>query len=145
MAFCLPALCAVWPCSLHLQYTVVLSTWTNFIAFFEFFSSNFFLFSPLSLSLSRALGSAIGFRLDSLLKIADTRARNKKTTLMHYLCKVQIAIYPWDMIIQYINLKIFLDHAVCLSCLNQFFSWILYWFEISVGIWSVYYVLGYIS
>lgn len=33
-------------------------------------------------------GSAIGFRLDSLLKIADTRARNKKTTLMHYLCKV---------------------------------------------------------
>jgi hypothetical protein len=34
-------------------------------------------------------GSAIGFRLDSLLKLTDTRARNKKTTLMHYLCKVE--------------------------------------------------------
>lgn len=35
-----------------------------------------------------ARGSAIGFRLDSLLKLTDTRARNNKTTLMHYLCKV---------------------------------------------------------
>lgn len=34
-------------------------------------------------------GSAIGFRLDSLLKLTDTRARNKKMTLMHYLCKVE--------------------------------------------------------
>ncbi|KAK6927637.1 Formin, FH2 domain, partial [Dillenia turbinata] len=34
-----------------------------------------------------ARGSAIGFRLDSLLKLTDTRARNKKMTLMHYLCK----------------------------------------------------------
>ncbi|CAK7338215.1 unnamed protein product [Dovyalis caffra] len=33
-------------------------------------------------------GSAIGFRLDSLLKLTDTRARNNKMTLMHYLCKV---------------------------------------------------------
>lgn len=33
-------------------------------------------------------GSAVGFRLDSLLKLADTRARNNKMTLMHYLCKV---------------------------------------------------------
>ncbi|XP_059459848.1 formin-like protein 6 isoform X2 [Corylus avellana] len=33
-----------------------------------------------------ARGSAIGFRLDSLLKLTDTRARNKKMTLMHYLC-----------------------------------------------------------
>ncbi|KAE8663438.1 Formin-like protein 17 [Hibiscus syriacus] len=32
--------------------------------------------------------SAVGFRLDSLLKLTDTRARNKKMTLMHYLCKV---------------------------------------------------------
>ncbi|GFQ05381.1 formin-like protein 6 [Phtheirospermum japonicum] len=32
--------------------------------------------------------SAIGFRLDSLLKLTDTRARNNKMTLMHYLCKV---------------------------------------------------------
>jgi hypothetical protein len=36
-----------------------------------------------------ALGSAVGFRLDSLLKLTDTRARNNKITLMHYLCKVQ--------------------------------------------------------
>ncbi|KAK2973125.1 hypothetical protein RJ640_012604 [Escallonia rubra] len=34
------------------------------------------------------LGSAIGFRLDSLLKLTETRARNNKMTLMHYLCKV---------------------------------------------------------
>ncbi|KAL9223907.1 hypothetical protein vseg_000001 [Gypsophila vaccaria] len=35
-----------------------------------------------------ARGSAVDFRLDSLLKLTETRARNKKTTLMHYLCKV---------------------------------------------------------
>ncbi|CAI9771636.1 unnamed protein product [Fraxinus pennsylvanica] len=37
-----------------------------------------------------ARGSAIGFKLDSLLKISDTRARNNKMTLMHYLCKGQL-------------------------------------------------------
>ncbi|RZR86689.1 hypothetical protein BHM03_00013939 [Ensete ventricosum] len=31
--------------------------------------------------------SAIGFRLDSILKLTDTRATNNKMTLMHYLCK----------------------------------------------------------
>jgi hypothetical protein len=36
-----------------------------------------------------AAGSAIGFKLDSLLKLTDTRARNNKMTLMHYLCKVR--------------------------------------------------------
>ncbi|EEF46880.1 formin-like protein 18 isoform X2 [Ricinus communis] len=35
-----------------------------------------------------ARGSAVGFRLDSLLKLTDTRAINNKMTLMHYLCKV---------------------------------------------------------
>ncbi|KAL3844083.1 hypothetical protein ACJIZ3_001486 [Penstemon smallii] len=35
-----------------------------------------------------ARGSAVGFRLDSLLKLTETRARNNKLTLMHYLCKV---------------------------------------------------------
>ncbi|XP_052210305.1 formin-like protein 18 isoform X2 [Diospyros lotus] len=35
-----------------------------------------------------ARGSAVGFRLDSLLKLTDTRARNNRMTLMHYLCKV---------------------------------------------------------
>ncbi|MBA0865025.1 hypothetical protein Goshw_008246, partial [Gossypium schwendimanii] len=34
-------------------------------------------------------GSAVGFRLDSLLKLTETRARNNKMTLMHYLCKVK--------------------------------------------------------
>ncbi|XVF48425.1 hypothetical protein PTKIN_Ptkin03bG0189100 [Pterospermum kingtungense] len=41
-----------------------------------------------ALNQGTARGSAIGFRLDSLLKLIDTRARNKKMTLMHYLCKV---------------------------------------------------------
>ncbi|KAK8553612.1 hypothetical protein V6N13_062411 [Hibiscus sabdariffa] len=35
-----------------------------------------------------ARGSAVGFRLDSLLKLTDTRARSNKMTLMHFLCKV---------------------------------------------------------
>ncbi|KAK4750756.1 hypothetical protein SAY87_004238 [Trapa incisa] len=34
-----------------------------------------------------ARGSAIGFKLDSLAKLADTRATNSRMTLMHYLCK----------------------------------------------------------
>jgi hypothetical protein len=38
------------------------------------------------------VGSAVGFRLDSLLKLSDTRARNNKTTLMHYLSKVQLYV-----------------------------------------------------
>ncbi|KAJ0515243.1 putative tensin phosphatase, C2 domain, formin, FH2 domain, protein-tyrosine phosphatase [Helianthus annuus] len=41
-----------------------------------------------ALNQGTARGSAIGFRLDSLLKLADTRARNNRMTLMHYLCKV---------------------------------------------------------
>ncbi|WCJ29909.1 Formin-like protein 13 [Euphorbia peplus] len=41
-----------------------------------------------ALNQGTARGSAIGFRLDSLLKLTDTRARNSKITLMHYLCKV---------------------------------------------------------
>ncbi|KAL7587823.1 hypothetical protein Lser_V15G37977 [Lactuca serriola] len=46
------------------------------------------------LSLGNALnqgttkGAAVGFRLDSLLKLNETRGRNNKMTLMHYLCKV---------------------------------------------------------
>lgn len=39
------------------------------------------------------VGSAVGFRLDSLLKLSDTRARNNKMTLMHYLSKVYICSY----------------------------------------------------
>ncbi|GMJ07766.1 hypothetical protein HRI_004445800 [Hibiscus trionum] len=41
-----------------------------------------------ALNQGTARGSAVGFRLDSLLKLTDTRARNNKMTLMHYLCKV---------------------------------------------------------
>ncbi|KAH0463968.1 hypothetical protein IEQ34_006754 [Dendrobium chrysotoxum] len=41
-----------------------------------------------------ARGSAIGFRLDSLLKLTDTRATNSKMTLMHYLCKVKKPLVP---------------------------------------------------
>ncbi|GLT85364.1 hypothetical protein SLE2022_035550 [Rubroshorea leprosula] len=41
-----------------------------------------------ALNQGTARGSAIGFRLDSLLKLTDTRARNNKMTLMNYLCKV---------------------------------------------------------
>ncbi|KAL0340359.1 UNVERIFIED_CONTAM: Formin-like protein 13, partial [Sesamum radiatum] len=41
-----------------------------------------------ALNQGTARGAAIGFRLDSLLKLTETRARNNKMTLMHYLCKV---------------------------------------------------------
>ena len=37
-------------------------------------------------------GAAVGFKLDSLLKLSDTRAANSKMTLMHYLCKVKSTI-----------------------------------------------------
>ncbi|XP_058067636.1 formin-like protein 18 isoform X3 [Magnolia sinica] len=46
------------------------------------------LFLGNALNQGTARGSAIGFRLDSLLKLTDTRACNNKMTLMHYLCKV---------------------------------------------------------
>ncbi|CAL9090305.1 unnamed protein product [Musa textilis] len=41
-----------------------------------------------TLNQGTARGSAVGFRLDSLLKLSDTRATNNRMTLMHYLCKV---------------------------------------------------------
>ncbi|GMH09146.1 hypothetical protein Nepgr_010986 [Nepenthes gracilis] len=41
-----------------------------------------------ALNQGTARGAAIGFKLDSLLKLSDTRARNSKMTLMHYLCKI---------------------------------------------------------
>ncbi|GFP95709.1 formin-like protein 20 [Phtheirospermum japonicum] len=34
-----------------------------------------------------ARGAAVGFKMDSLLKLTDTRAANSRMTLMHYLCK----------------------------------------------------------
>ncbi|KAI3911254.1 hypothetical protein MKW92_029627, partial [Papaver armeniacum] len=41
-------------------------------------------------------GSAIGFELESLLKLSDTHAytTTSKMSLMHYLCKVIAAKYP---------------------------------------------------
>ncbi|GMQ06950.1 hypothetical protein CsSME_00051347 [Camellia sinensis var. sinensis] len=36
-----------------------------------------------ALNQGTARGSAIGFKLDSLLKLSDTHARNNKMTLMH--------------------------------------------------------------
>ncbi|KAK9697672.1 hypothetical protein RND81_08G052900 [Saponaria officinalis] len=41
-----------------------------------------------ALNQGTARGSAVGFRLDSLLKLTYTRAQNNRMTLMHYLCKV---------------------------------------------------------
>ncbi|CAG7897520.1 unnamed protein product [Brassica rapa] len=41
-----------------------------------------------ALNQGTARGSAVRFKLDSLLKLSDTRARNNKMTLMHYLCKM---------------------------------------------------------
>ncbi|EFJ37653.1 hypothetical protein SELMODRAFT_74599 [Selaginella moellendorffii] len=41
-----------------------------------------------ALNQGTARGAAIGFRLDSLLKLTETRARNSRTTLLHYLCKI---------------------------------------------------------
>lgn len=41
-----------------------------------------------ALNQGTARGAAVGFKLDSLLKLTDTRASNSKMTLMHYLCKV---------------------------------------------------------
>ncbi|KAJ6834117.1 formin-like protein 6 [Iris pallida] len=57
-----------------------------------------------ALNQGTARGSAIGFRLDSLLKLIDTRARNNKMTLMHYLCKVladklpELLDFPKDLV-----------------------------------------------
>ncbi|KAJ8568156.1 hypothetical protein K7X08_020878 [Anisodus acutangulus] len=41
-----------------------------------------------ALNQGTARGSDVGVKLDSLLKLSDTRARNNKMTLMHYLCKL---------------------------------------------------------
>ncbi|KAJ8528083.1 hypothetical protein K7X08_015534 [Anisodus acutangulus] len=41
-----------------------------------------------ALNQGTARGSAAGFKLDSLLKLTETRSWNKNMTLMHYLCKI---------------------------------------------------------
>ncbi|XP_055822898.1 formin-like protein 13 isoform X2 [Solanum dulcamara] len=50
-----------------------------------------------ALNQGTARGSAVGFRLDSLLKLTETRARNNKMTLMHYLCKIQLKFLAEEM------------------------------------------------
>ncbi|MBA0622509.1 hypothetical protein Godav_008044, partial [Gossypium davidsonii] len=55
-------------------------------------------------STAEEASSAVGFRLDSLLKLTETRARNNKMTLMHYLCKVlnekspELLEFPKDLV-----------------------------------------------
>ncbi|KAJ6383069.1 hypothetical protein OIU77_031485 [Salix suchowensis] len=57
-----------------------------------------------ALNFGTARGSAVGFRMDSLLKLTDTRAQNNKMTLMHYLCKVlaeklpELLDFPKDLV-----------------------------------------------
>ncbi|KAI3820860.1 hypothetical protein L1987_08410 [Smallanthus sonchifolius] len=41
-----------------------------------------------TLNQGTARGAAVGFKLDSLLKLTDTRASNSNATLMHYICKL---------------------------------------------------------
>ncbi|VAI13767.1 unnamed protein product [Triticum turgidum subsp. durum] len=41
-------------------------------------------------------GQAVGFRLDSILKLVETRATSSRTTLMHFLCK-NVRIYLHDL------------------------------------------------
>ncbi|GJZ84345.1 formin-like protein 20 [Tanacetum coccineum] len=47
-----------------------------------------------TLNQGTARGSAVGFKLDSLLKLTDTRSSISKMTLMHYLCKVLASKAP---------------------------------------------------
>ncbi|XVE54753.1 hypothetical protein DITRI_Ditri03aG0107000 [Diplodiscus trichospermus] len=60
-----------------------------------------------TLNQGTARGSAIGFKLDSLLKLTDTRASNSKMTLMHYLCKVLAAKTPalLDFHLEFVSLE----------------------------------------
>ncbi|KAI3688790.1 hypothetical protein L2E82_46617 [Cichorium intybus] len=47
-----------------------------------------------TLNQGTARGAAVGFKLDSLLKLTDTRSTTSKMTLMHYLCKVLASKSP---------------------------------------------------
>ncbi|CAI9283995.1 unnamed protein product [Lactuca saligna] len=47
-----------------------------------------------TLNQGTARGAAVGFKLDSLLKLTDTRSSTSKMTLMHYLCKVLASKSP---------------------------------------------------
>lgn len=55
-------------------------------------------------------GSAVGFKLDSLSKLTETRASNSKMTLMHYLCKVQVLVTINEDIMSWHTILICLFH-----------------------------------
>lgn len=65
------------------------------------------LFIGNTLNQGTARGSAIGFKLDSLLKLTDTRASNSKMTLMHYLCKLLASNSPalLDFHLEFVSLE----------------------------------------
>ncbi|KAE8670791.1 Formin-like protein 6 [Hibiscus syriacus] len=60
-----------------------------------------------TLNQGTARGSAIGFKLDSLLKLTDTRASTSKMTLMNYLCKALAAKAPalLDFHLEFVSLE----------------------------------------
>ncbi|CAH9144053.1 unnamed protein product [Cuscuta epithymum] len=59
-----------------------------------------------TLNQGTARGSAVGFKLDSLLKLSDTRANNRMT-LMHYLCKALAQKSPslMDFHVDFVSLE----------------------------------------
>ncbi|XP_035845948.1 formin-like protein 20 [Helianthus annuus] len=62
------------------------------VKFKEVIKRILYLGSTLNQGTSR--GAAVGFKLDSLLKLSETRASNSNMTLMHYLCKLVAAKSP---------------------------------------------------
>ncbi|VFQ82125.1 unnamed protein product [Cuscuta campestris] len=60
-----------------------------------------------TLNQGTARGSAVGYKLDSLLKLTDTRATNNKMTLMHYLCKALASRSPalLDFHVDFVSLE----------------------------------------
>ncbi|GMJ04944.1 hypothetical protein HRI_004163600 [Hibiscus trionum] len=60
-----------------------------------------------TLNQGTARGSAVGFKLDSLLKLTDTRASTRKMTLMHYLCKALAEKKPelLDFHLEFVSLE----------------------------------------
>ncbi|XP_021285673.1 formin-like protein 20 [Herrania umbratica] len=79
----------------------------NSIKLKEIMKKILYLGNTLNQGTARVPGSAIGFKLDSLLKLADTRASNSKMTLMHYLCKVLAAKTPalLDFHLEFVSLE----------------------------------------
>ncbi|KAI3686528.1 hypothetical protein L1987_80207 [Smallanthus sonchifolius] len=85
-----------------------------------------------TLNQGTARGAAVGFKLDSLLKLTDTRASNSRMTLMHYLCRLiatkspPLLEFPEDLVSLETatkTLKGFIGHAETeVTNLNNFYS-----------------------